>query len=100
MGLLLLLLSSKKKDLRRSFSTHNKKIVGILKETKNRWECRVPLTPVNIEELKKDWGNQLDFVIQPSRKRIYQDDEYTKVQYGGRESDTFMLYRYITIYIC
>jgi alanine dehydrogenase len=60
----------------RNYST---KIIGLLRETKNKWECRVPLTPENVMDLKKEWGDQLDFQIQPSRKRIFQDDEYIKV---------------------
>lgn len=60
----------------RSYST---KIIGLLRETKNRWECRVPLTPDNVKELKMEWGDQLEFRVQPSRKRIFQDDEYIKV---------------------
>lgn len=67
--------------VKRSFSTGNKKKIGILKETKNRWECRVPLTPENIKELKDDpkLRDKLEFYVQPSRKRIFQDDEYIKV---------------------
>ena len=53
--------------------------IGIVKETKNRWECRSPLAPRNIENLKSKWGSELEFVIQPSRKRIFSDDEYSKV---------------------
>ena len=60
----------------RSTST---KIIGLLRETKNRWECRVPLTPENVKELKREWGNQLEFQVQPSLKRIFQDDEYIQV---------------------
>ena len=55
------------------------KIIGLMKETKNRWECRVPLSPENVKELKNKWGDKLDFHVQPSRKRIFQDDEYVKV---------------------
>lgn len=55
------------------------KIIGLLRETKNRWECRVPLTPENIKELKAEWKDNLEFQVQPSRKRIFQDDEYVKV---------------------
>ena len=76
MGISLLLFT------RRSFSTAIKKKIGILKETKDRWECRVPLTPENIKELREDPNlvNKLEFYIQPSRKRIFQDDEYIKVR--------------------
>lgn len=61
----------------RSTST---KIIGLLRETKNRWECRVPLTPENVKELKRKWGDQLEFHVQPSLNRIFQDDEYIQVR--------------------
>ncbi len=57
----------------------DKKVIGILKETKNRWECRAPLSPENIKDLKDEWGSKLDFIIQPSGKRIFQDADYIKV---------------------
>lgn len=60
-------------------SSYSTKIIGLLREKKNRWECRVPLTPDNVKELKMKWGDQLEFRVQPSRKRIFQDDEYIKV---------------------
>lgn len=76
MGMPLLLFTK-----RSAFLTTLTKKIGILKETKNRWECRVPLTPGNIKELKEDPNlkDKLEFYIQPSRKRIFQDDEYIKV---------------------
>lgn len=69
---------------RSAFSTGIKKKIGILRETKDRWECRVPLTPENINELREDPNlkDKLEFYIQPSRKRIFQDDEYIKVTYN------------------
>ena len=88
MGISLLLFA------RRYISNGITKKIGILKETKNRWECRVPLTPENIKELKEDpnWGNKLEFYIQPSRKRIFQDDEYIKV------NNTIISY-HLTVYL-
>ncbi len=50
------------------------KKIGIRREDKNRWEKRVPITPGAIRDLKKNAG--LDFVVQPSHIRVYQDDEY------------------------
>lgn len=80
MGIPLLLFTG-----RSAFSTGIKKKIGILKETKNRWECRVPLTPENIKELRDDPNlkDKLEFYIQPSRKRIFQDAEYIKVRKDG-----------------
>ena len=42
---------------------------------------RVPLTPENIKELKDDpkLRDKLEFYVQPVKKRIFQDDEYIKV---------------------
>ena len=62
---------------RQFFST--KKLIGILRETKNRWECRVPLTPENIKNLKSKWKDQLEFYVQPSKKRVFPDDQYVQV---------------------
>ena len=50
------------------------KTVGIRKETKNRWEARVPLNPRAVKELV-DKGYTVR--VQPSPIRIYKDDEYT-----------------------
>lgn len=55
------------------------KYVGILRECKNRWECRTPLTPENIMNLKREYGDEIKFVIQPSKKRIYKDALYSQV---------------------
>lgn len=56
------------------------KSVGIRREDKNRWECRVPLTPVNISELKARHGDDLEFVVQPCRKRAFAEEQYLKVR--------------------
>lgn len=60
-------------------STRNASI-GILREAKNRWECRVPLTPENVKKLKNEWKDDLEFYVQPSKKRIYSDEQYKQVQ--------------------
>jgi saccharopine dehydrogenase (NAD+, L-lysine-forming) len=52
-------------------------ILGIRKEDKNRWEQRVPLTPQHVFELKKKYG--IETVIQPSRIRVFSDEDYRKV---------------------
>lgn len=53
-----------------------KKILGIRKEIKNKWERRVPLTPTAVNELKEQFGIQT--ILQPSEKRIFKDDDYLK----------------------
>ena len=54
--------------------------IGILRETKNRWECRAPLTPENVKKLKIKWKDDLEFYVQPSKKRIYSDEQYKQVK--------------------
>jgi len=49
------------------------KTLGIVKETKNKWERRVPLNPQAVHELiPKGFG----VIVQPSETRIYKDEEY------------------------
>jgi hypothetical protein len=52
------------------------KRLGIIKETKNQWERRVPLNPAAVKELV-DLGYLV--TIQPSDIRIYKNDEYAAV---------------------
>jgi len=52
------------------------KIIGIRREDKNEWEKRVPLIPEDVAELKKKYG--IHTIIQPSKIRVYSDDEYRK----------------------
>ena len=49
------------------------KTIGIVKETKNKWERRVPLNP---QAVKKLIQNGFEVIIQPSEIRIYKDEEY------------------------
>ncbi len=52
------------------------KKLGIVKETKNKWERRVPLNPQAVRELiEKDF----EVVVQPSETRIYKDEEFKEV---------------------
>lgn len=71
-------LRRKSSKLYSSSTSFNKKI-GILSESKNRWECRVPLTPENIKNLKHKWKDALEFYVQPSKNRIFSDEQYIKV---------------------
>jgi len=48
--------------------------LGIIKETKNIWERRVPLNPQAVNELVK---KGFEVIIQPSENRIYTNEEYT-----------------------
>ncbi len=49
------------------------KRLGIIKETKNQWERRVPLNP---EAVRKLVESGYPVTIQPSEIRIYKDEEY------------------------
>ena len=48
--------------------------VGIRREDKNKWERRVPLTPEHVSRLSEQ--EDLEFLVQPSRKRVFTDQEY------------------------
>jgi len=48
--------------------------VGIRREDKNRWERRVPLTPLQVAELVRE--QRLSFRVQPSELRVFPDNEY------------------------
>jgi saccharopine dehydrogenase (NAD+, L-lysine-forming) len=50
-------------------------VIGIRRETKNRWERRAPLTPDNVRRLTQDLD--IKFVYEPSDLRIFLDEEYT-----------------------
>jgi len=48
--------------------------LGIIKETKNTWERRVPLNPLAVKELVE---KGFKVIVQPSETRIYTNDEYS-----------------------
>ena len=48
--------------------------IGIRREDKNRWEKRVPLTPEQV--LFLGTTHNIETVIQPSKIRIFSDDQY------------------------
>lgn len=52
------------------------KTLGIVKETKNKWERRVPLNPEAVKELIEQG---FEVIVQPATIRIYRDEEYKKV---------------------
>ena len=48
--------------------------LGIRREDKNKWERRVPLIPEHVKEFKEKFD--VETIIQPSKIRVYADDEY------------------------
>ena len=57
-------------------------VVGILSETCNKWERRVPLTPAHCARLLHSGKGEAGvnrIIIQPSTKRIYHDALYEDV---------------------
>jgi alpha-aminoadipic semialdehyde synthase len=50
-------------------------IIGIRREDKNEWERRVPLTPEHVKELTH---HGVHVHVQPSRIRVFSDEEYEK----------------------
>ncbi len=49
------------------------KTLGIVRETKNKWERRVPLNPSAVNELI---SKGFEVIVQASNSRIYNDEEY------------------------
>ncbi len=49
-------------------------VIGIRREDKNQWERRTPLTPKNVQALKR--SHNIQTVIQPSKIRVFSDAEY------------------------
>ena len=52
------------------------KVIGVLRETKNVWECRTPLTPSDAGKLIV---KGIRVILQPSTFRIFSDSDYTSV---------------------
>lgn len=50
-------------------------VVGVRRETKNRWERRAPLAPPHVRTLTR---KGIAVLVQPSRMRIFTDDEYER----------------------
>ncbi len=48
--------------------------IGIRREDKNEWERRVPLVPENVKALV---GQGVEVLVQPSKIRVFRDDEFT-----------------------
>lgn len=60
-----------------------KKILGIRKEVKNKWERRVTLTPAAVKELEDNFG--IKTLFQLSEKRIFDDQDYIDAGAQARE---------------
>ena len=63
------------------------KTIGIIKETKNEWERRTPLTPDDVNELLKHLP--LNIVVQPSSHRIFSDKAYQEA--GARLAENLSI---------
>jgi len=59
------------------------KTIGIRREDKNEWERRVPLVPADVKELHEKYGIRI--LIQPSKIRVFTDEEYLKAGAEVRE---------------
>ncbi len=57
--------------------------IGIRRETKNRWERRAPLNPIQVQRLIND--NGLEVQVQPSDLRVFSDDAYREA--GAKVSE-------------
>jgi alpha-aminoadipic semialdehyde synthase len=53
---------------------HGNGVVGILRETKNKWERRSPLAPSDVAALVREHG--LRVLVQPSARRVFADAEF------------------------
>jgi saccharopine dehydrogenase (NAD+, L-lysine forming) len=53
----------------------NKTKIGIIRETKNPPDSRVPLTPLQCSKIMQDFTD-VEIVVQPSPSRCYKDEEY------------------------
>jgi alpha-aminoadipic semialdehyde synthase len=60
-----------------------KRLMGVRREDKNRWERRVPVVPGHLSELRERHG--IELWIQPSEIRVFQDEEYERA--GARICD-------------
>lgn len=53
--------------------------IGIRRETKNRWECRAPLTPTHVNYLRQKQAGKVDFIVQPCTRRVFTNKQYEDV---------------------
>jgi len=54
--------------------------VGIRRENETKkFEARVPLTPRDIQQLQRELGDRVRFLIQPAKRRTFPDEAYAAV---------------------
>lgn len=61
---------------------HGNGVIGILSESTNKWERRVPLTPSHCARLLHSGKGKVEvtrIIVQPSTKRIHHDALYEDV---------------------
>ena len=56
-------------------SLRGNRVIGIVREVKNKWERRAPLAPKNVAKLVSDGVRVL---IQPCSRRVFTDVEYQR----------------------
>jgi alpha-aminoadipic semialdehyde synthase len=56
--------------------------LAIRREDKNEWEARAPLTPTHVARLAE---RGIEVVVQPSKQRVFDDDEYAEAGAEVRE---------------
>ena len=61
----------------------------------NRWERRTPLTPTHVRKLVREGYN---VIVQPSKMRIFTDDQYVKA--GSSCIEIFGISFYLIYYPC
>ncbi|NJL57770.1 hypothetical protein HC928_23550 [bacterium] len=49
------------------------------RENEQRFEARVPLIPVHIQQLQQQLGDRIQFSIQPSEIRVFSNKAYQEV---------------------
>lgn len=52
----------------------NHKTIGMVRETKNKWERRCPLTPLEVKKLVEN--DNIRVLVQSSTNRCYSDQEF------------------------
>jgi len=62
---------------------HGNSIIGIVRESKSKWERRCPLSPLDVKYLIQEHG--LRIIIQPSSRRVYPDLAFAEA--GAEISD-------------
>jgi len=51
------------------------RVIGILRESKNKWEQRAPLSPRHVKRLVQ---KGIKVIVQPSTRRAFYDKEYAE----------------------